>query len=132
MASQCPLCFANRSDLEKEGKSYTLHLDHDHNFWKYNNYICYLSQKNKKDLTGQEGKVWKLYQERSTHWIPQAKTQDQKEADQADKLREEKIDKLETKIEECVELLKDIKEKLDAPKPTEKGKDDLDLDLDLK
>ena len=113
MASQCPLCFAQRAEIEKVGKSYQLHMDHDHNFWKYNSYICYLWLKNKDDLTGQEGKIWRLYQSRSTQWIPQARSLEQVEAEEAEAKREERIVQLQSSVDESISLMKVIKEKLE-------------------
>jgi hypothetical protein len=131
------MCFAHRSDIEKVGKSYKLHLDHDHNYWKYNNYISYLSQKNKEDLTGQEGKVWDLYQAGSTQWIPIAKSLEQIEEEEAAAVKDARFSRIEERVTECTSLLKEVKEKLDAmekERQEEKMKEDLkglEVNLDL-
>ena len=99
-------------------------MDHDHNFWKYNNYICYLWQKNKEELTGQEGKVWDLYNKRSTQWIPQSSTQEKDEMEKTENEMQQRFVELDTKISESVTLMKAIQEQLNTiekvlPKPSD-------------
>lgn len=142
LSSQCPVCYAQRTDIEKVGNSYKTHMDHDHNFWKYNNYICYLAQKDQEEMNGLEGKIWGLYSKRSIVWIPQAKSLEQFESEEAETNRVAKFAELESKLTQSVDLITALTEKINAidekiTKLQPKSKDDdlnldnIDLDLDL-
>ena len=95
----------HKPDVEKIGKNFESHIKHDHNFWKYCNYLCYIVDKGRDELTGFEFQVWQEYSNRSTLWIPQVESEEA-ETLEALKLHVdgkfaemfEKIDKLSEKV----------------------------------
>ena len=56
--------------MEKAGQSFKAHQDHEHDFWKYCNYLTYLMAKDKEELNGFETLVWNCYVDRKANWIP--------------------------------------------------------------
>ena len=66
------VCAAEKNILEKKGLSFDSHVAHEHDFWKYCNYLAFLSQKDPEEFTGLENLVWACFQNKDTSWIPQA------------------------------------------------------------
>ncbi len=62
--------------MEKKGISFDIHSKHEHEFWKYCNYLTYLKQKDPEDFTGLEMQIWEAFTEKNVSWIPQASDED--------------------------------------------------------
>lgn len=62
--------------MEKKGESFEIHVQQEHEFWKYCNYLTYLRQKNPEDFTGLEIQVWEAFKEKNTEWVPQSSDED--------------------------------------------------------
>ena len=96
----------NKPDIEKVGKNFESHILHDHNFWKYCNYLCYIVDKGKEELNGFEFQVWEQYSNRSTVWIPQANSEEAETLEEFKEHIDSKFSELFEKIDKLAEAPK--------------------------
>ena len=79
MATVCSICGELKSDMEKRGLSFDSHIAHEHQFWKYCDFLAYLIRKSTKDFNGLETQIWICFLNRETSWVPQGTYQEPEE-----------------------------------------------------
>jgi hypothetical protein len=128
------VCLQEKTTLLKKGLSFKTHVEHDHDFWKYSDYLAYLTSKDKADQTGFENSVWENYSVKQVAWIPfkdndpDSLTPAELEEKEAAKIKaetdfkdlvKEKFDGLEKKLAEVIEKMPKKEEKPAEAQPAE-------------
>ena len=64
------VCQESKAELVKDGRDFEQHVEHEHDLWKYANYLAYLSSKDAVDQSGLENIVWESYSKKLVTWMP--------------------------------------------------------------
>ena len=70
LASSCMVCQEAKTVILKDGKDFVQHTEHEHDFWKYSDYLAYLTSKSTVDQSGFENIIWENYSKKLVNWIP--------------------------------------------------------------
>ena len=94
LATSCMVCQESKTELLKDGKDFEQHTEHEHDLWKYSDYLAYLHSKNMVDQSGFESIIWDSYCKKLVNWIPSkdnysVKSDSEEEALQKKKAEEE-------------------------------------------
>jgi hypothetical protein len=68
--NNCFVCGNTRQDFSKLGRNFDIHIESEHDPWKYIYYIYYLQKKGESNLSGVEYHAWTLFSQKKTNWIP--------------------------------------------------------------
>lgn len=119
MRNKCYICNVEKLMFEKycDGGFYQ-HIDHDHNLWRYVDYVVHLTSKDNADFNGVESYVYDHLEKFDYTWIPRQRAicldmldQD----DEADKYEEELENTMKswlTRIQKCVKTLGDLETRI--------------------
>lgn len=69
----CLICGAKRDELEKDGTNFDKHVEDDHNYINYINYIIKLKYEDIQNLNKIDSFVYELLAQKSVSWIPDYK-----------------------------------------------------------
>jgi hypothetical protein len=123
------VCQREKTFLMKKGEDFRQHVDHDHDFWKYCDYLAYLASKDKTEQNGFENIVWDNFNEKKVNWMPskdheenapnpeeeEAKKKAEEEQELYKKGVNEKLEKLTANVDKILETLNKPKEEQQPP-----------------
>jgi hypothetical protein len=100
------VCQKEKNFLMKKGEDFSQHIQHDHGFWKYSDYLAYLTGKDRVEQNGFENIVWENYNNKKVNWIP-SKDMEESVPDLEAEEQKKKIEEAEAKFKT------DVNEKLE-------------------
>lgn len=103
----CFVCGLNRAHFEQKGLNFDKHQDDEHDKFKYSDYILYLGEHPRSDLSGLELFILECYENSRIAWIPQGKSK-YLEKNETSEQGSDKIGELEEKINNVGERLSRI------------------------
>lgn len=66
----CYVCEKSKKELESQGQNFEVHVNQQHLFWEYFNFLLSIRIKKDLELTSEEHYVSKMMKERKLTWLP--------------------------------------------------------------
>jgi len=73
MKNTCFICSIDRSEFDRNGTPFEIHIKSEHNMWMYLYYLVYLKTKDETEFTGLESYVAELLEEEDVSFYPMYK-----------------------------------------------------------